>query len=336
MTQPNQATAKTNWLSICICIALGIALAGCGSFQQPVMQPPTDTPQVEIVSESATQMPTATPTATPMPPTATPTEPPPTATPAPTATPEPTSAPQSPIDRLVAVRNADNGAALFHTFQEAANYSCANCHSATSEKELIGPGLLNIKHRAAQRSPEQSPAEYIYQSIVDTKAYVVEGYDAELMPANWAEIYSDLEIFDIVAFLMTLEGRSDIDDPDPAAETSSVDMSVYGEIALPDGADAERGAELFAELQSAAGFACAGCHFTDSELRLIGPGLQNVGARAETRVDGQSAVEYLFHAIVNPADYLVPNYDAGVEPDNYAQIFSEAELYDLIAYLLTL
>lgn len=336
MTQTNRATAKTNWLAFCIGIMLCLALAGCGSFAQPVMQPTADAPQFEIASDSATQAPTLQPTATPLPPTATPTDPPPTATPVPTATPEPTSAPQSPIDRLVAVRNAENGAALFQTFQDAANYSCANCHSPTSEKKLIGPGLLNIKDRAAQRSPGQSPAEYIYQSIVDTNSYVVEGYEADLMPANWAEIYSDLEIFDIVAYLMTLEGPSDIDDPDPGAEVPPVDMSIYGEFALPDNADAERGAGLFSELQINAGFACAGCHYTDSESRLIGPGLQDIGARAAARVEGQSAIEYLFTAIVNPSNFVVPDYDAGVKPGNYAQIFSESELYDIIAYLLTL
>ena len=46
-------------------------------------------------------------------------------------------------------------------------------------------------------------------------AYLVEDFDAELMPKNWSEIYTDLEIFDIVAYLLTLEGESDIDDPDP-------------------------------------------------------------------------------------------------------------------------
>lgn len=314
MTHSNTAIAKTTWLTFCACLALCIVLAGCGSYQQPIMQPPSPTLPGEAISEAATQAPTALPTATP----------------------EPTSAPQSPIDRLVAVRDAENGAVLFETFQDAANYSCANCHSPTSEKTLIGPGLLNIKDRAALRSPQQSPAEYIYQSIVDTNAYIVEGFDADLMPANWAEIYSDLEIFDIVAYLMTLEGRSDIDDPEPTDEQPPVDMAIYGDIALPDTAYAERGAALFSELQSEAGFACAGCHYTDSEARLIGPGLQNIGARAETRVAGQSAVEYLLRAIVNPTDFLVPDYDAGVKPGNYAQIFSEAELYDLIAYMLTL
>ena len=68
-----------------------------------------------------------------------------------------------------------------------------------------------------------SAAEYIYQSIVDSKAYTVEGFDPDLMPQNWAEIYSDLEIFDIVAYLMTLEGRSDIDDPDPTPEDGESD-----------------------------------------------------------------------------------------------------------------
>ena len=134
---------------------------------------------------------------------------------------EPTSAPvQSPIDRLVAVRNPENGAVLFETFQDAANYSCSNCHLPTSEKTNIGPGLLNIKDRALTRVEGQSAAEYIYQSIIDTGAYTVEGFDEDLMPQNWAEIYGDLEIFDIVAYLMTLEGRSDINDPDPEVEDS--------------------------------------------------------------------------------------------------------------------
>ena len=194
-------------------------LAACGTLAPPVMQHTTEAevaPADAIVEATATAPPTATslpPTDTPMPEaTATPTM-------QPTATPEPTNAPAlSPIDRLVAVRDAENGAALFVTFQDAANYSCSNCHLPDSEKTNLGPGLLNIKDRAATRIEGMSAAEYIYQSIVDSKAYTVEGFDPDLMPQNWAEIYSDLQIFDIVAYLMTLEGRSDIDDPDPTPE----------------------------------------------------------------------------------------------------------------------
>jgi len=66
--------------------------------------------------------------------------------------------------------------------------------------------LLDIKSRALNRVEGQSAAEYIYNSIVNPKEIVVEDYDPELMPDNWSEIYTNLEIFDIVAYLLTLEG----------------------------------------------------------------------------------------------------------------------------------
>ena len=207
---------KVLWRSFLI---VAMALAGCGTVATPVMREATATSAViePAVVEATATLP---PTQTPAPPTDTPTHEP-TATPEPLPTTEPTSAPaQSPIDRLVAVRNPENGAVLFETFQDAANYACSNCHLPTSEKTNIGPGLLNIKDRALTRVEGQSAAEYIYQSIIDTGAYTVEGFDEDLMPQNWAEIYGDLEIFDIVAYLMTLEGRSDINDPDPEVEDS--------------------------------------------------------------------------------------------------------------------
>ena len=124
-------------------------------------------------------------------------------------TPEPTATEVlSPLDRMVSMRDPQKGAILFETFQETAGtgYSCANCHSPTSEEKLVGPGLLNIKSRALTRVEGQSAVEYIYNSIVDPKAIVVEDYDPELMPDNWSDIYTNLEIFDIVAYLLTLEG----------------------------------------------------------------------------------------------------------------------------------
>lgn len=205
-----------------ICVALSILLVGCGTLEKPVLQRPTDAPMVEAAAEEVTEIqPTLAPTATPLRATETATPAPTdTPTPAPTATPEPTATPMlSPIDRMVAVRNPEKGAILFELFQEDAGsgYSCSNCHLPASEKANLGPGLLNIKDRALTRVEGQSAAEYIYESITDPTAYLVEGFDAELMPQNWSEIYTDLEIFDIVAYLLTLEGRSDINDPDPAA-----------------------------------------------------------------------------------------------------------------------
>ena len=201
-----------------------ILTAGCGTLESTVLRQATEAPAITQVDAA---LPTATATDTAVPPTATPTpEPTATPTPPPTATPEPTATPLlSPIDRMVAARSPDNGKILFETFQERAGsgYSCSNCHLADSEKTNLGPGLLNIKDRAATRVEGLTAAEYIYDSIIDSMAYTVEGFDPELMPQNWAEIYNDLEIFDIVAYLLTLEGESDIDDPDPETADSEAD-----------------------------------------------------------------------------------------------------------------
>ena len=196
--------------------ALLIGLAGCGTLEATRLQAPSATPIVSM-PQASEPTPTSLPSDTPLPPSETPTPlptatptPPPTATLAPTAT-----AILSPVDRLVAVRDAENGKVLFETFQERAGpgYACSNCHSVDSEEKLTGPGLLNVKARAAARVDGQSAAEYIYNSIIDTNAYLVEGFEADVMPHNWAEIYSRLEIFDIVAYLLTLEGEPKTAEP---------------------------------------------------------------------------------------------------------------------------
>ncbi len=317
-------------------IIFALLFAACGSLDRPSRSQETATALVAPPTETIAESPTSAPSPSALPPSATP-PPQPSAPPSPTASPSPapTAGPtQSPLDRLVAARDIENGKLLFETFQDAANYSCANCHSPSSEKSLLGPGLLNIKDRALTRVAGQGAAEYLYKSITEPKTYVVEGFDAELMPANWTEIYSELEIFDIVAYLMTLAGESDLDGPEAASDAAEV--WIYGEIALPAAASAARGAELFQAMQPAAGYACATCHFSDTEARLIGPGLLNIGRRAETRVAGQSGVEYLFTSIVNPGDFIAPDFPENLEPRNYSQVFSEAEIYDIIAYLLTL
>lgn len=314
-----------------------VILAGCGTLATPVWQATTPT-AVSIASvndaQSAVQ-PTLAPTDTPIPPTPT-LEPTVIPTEEPTPTIEPTTEQvASPIDRLVSVRDAENGAILFEMFQADAGFACSTCHRVDSEAQLIGPGLLNLKDRALDRVEGQSAAEYVYNSIINPNDFIVDGFPEEVMPENWSDIYSDTEIFDIVAYLMTLEGESVAEEPSDNAETTeTVDAS--GHTTIPDTADAENGAILFETFQPDAGFACSTCHLNDSENRLIGPGLLNIGSRAETRVDGQSAVQYLYTSIVNPSDFVVPEYPDGLMPPNWAEIYSEDEIYDILAYLVTL
>lgn len=105
--------------------------------------------------------------------------------------------------------------------------------------------------------------------------------------------------------------------------------------AAPEG-DPANGQVLFNEMQAAAGFACSTCHFTNQETQLIGPGLLNISTRAETRVPGESAYDYLHTSIVDPSAYVVEGFPDNLMPKIYGEIFTEEQINDLIAYLYTL
>ena len=91
------------------------------------------------------------------------------------------------------------------------------CHSQSSSEWLKlgdmfnhspgrwGPGFEGLADRAATRVPGLSAEEYIRQSIVDPEAYIVEGNwpENEVMPTSYAEAYSEQDINDLVAFLMS-------------------------------------------------------------------------------------------------------------------------------------
>ncbi len=102
---------------------------------------------------------------------------------------------------------------------------------------------------------------------------------------------------------------------------------------------AARGQVLFNTMQPEAGFACATCHYPNSDRRLIGPGLKDMLKKAVSYGIGQTLQDYLHESIVTPDAFIVPGeppYPTGLMPENYADIFSDADLKDLIAYLMTL
>ncbi|MCA9018453.1 MAG: hypothetical protein KDA77_24240, partial [Planctomycetaceae bacterium] len=52
---------------------------------------------------------------------------------------------------------------------------------------------------------ETDPVEYIRTSIVDPNAYVAPGFPDNLMPKNFSDIFTDEDINDLIAYLLTLE-----------------------------------------------------------------------------------------------------------------------------------
>lgn len=114
----------------------------------------------------------------------------------------------------------------------------------------------------------------------------------------------------------------------PTSTPISVDLRLTG--------DPEKGQALFTEQREETNFACATCHYPDREDRLIGPGLLHIAERASSRVEGETAYDYLHNSIVNPSAFVVSGFPDGLMPQIYSQLYTPEQINDLIAYLYTL
>jgi cytochrome c2 len=84
--------------------------------------------------------------------------------------------------------------------------ACVNCHNRANSGKVgfaIGPGLKTISERAAVRVEGLTAPEYIEQSIRTPSAFVVPGFQ-NIMYNKFAHDYSDQDIADLVAYLLTL------------------------------------------------------------------------------------------------------------------------------------
>jgi cytochrome c len=100
--------------------------------------------------------------------------------------------------------DAERGAALFVTGQNGAP-PCTTCHLVEVGQVgfSLGPNLAGISQRAGTRIEGVSAEEYIHQSIVDPRSFVVPDY-RDIMYAEYGTKLSEQDQLDIIAYLMTL------------------------------------------------------------------------------------------------------------------------------------
>lgn len=96
---------------------------------------------------------------------------------------------------------------------------------------------------------------------------------------------------------------------------------------LLQGADASRGAKWVEQ------FGCTACH-REGAVNKIAPAYDGIAARAATRRPPLTAAAYIYESITNPLAYVVPGFNPAM-PQNFAQVLSDQQLGDIIAYLLT-
>ncbi|MBL8101905.1 MAG: cytochrome c [Anaerolineales bacterium] len=80
---------------------------------------------------------------------------------------------------------------------------------------------------------------------------------------------------------------------------------------------------------------CATCHALVPDTIIIGPSLAGVATRAETRVEGQTAEEYLQLSVLRPGDYVVEGFN-NIMITNLAKELTNEDMNALMAFLLSL
>lgn len=105
------------------------------------------------------------------------------------------------------VRKAVEGADVSAAQTVALKYGCVGCHALDPNQKMTGPTWHNVGDTAVTRVPGESPAQYIYQSIVEPNAHVVEGYPGNVMPQTFKDMLSPQELAEMVAYLLSQNGQ---------------------------------------------------------------------------------------------------------------------------------
>ncbi len=80
---------------------------------------------------------------------------------------------------------------------------CGVCHSLEPNVKIVGPSLAGVATRATTRKPGYSAERYLYESITNPNAYVVEGFAPDLMPKTFKDTLSPQDLANVMAFLLT-------------------------------------------------------------------------------------------------------------------------------------
>lgn len=100
--------------------------------------------------------------------------------------------------------------------------------------------------------------------------------------------------------------------------------------------DAKAGEALFNQAVIVDQPGCNTCHSLTPDTVIVGPSLAGVATRAETRVSGESAEEYLRQSILDPNAYVVEGFQPGVMVQVWAEKLTPEEVDNVVAFLLTL
>jgi mono/diheme cytochrome c family protein len=81
---------------------------------------------------------------------------------------------------------------------------------------------------------------------------------------------------------------------------------------------------------------CSACHDVTGKHVTVGPSLTNIVTMAKALFPDSPVESYLRQSIIEPDRYTSPGYPAGVMPKNYQTLLTNAQINNVIAYLMTM
>lgn len=207
---------------------------------------------------------------------------------------------------------------------------CVACHGlGTRAPQLRG----EIGRRCGERVPEMGCKEYLYESLVEPRAFVVEGFQP-IMPAMGAQL-SDGQIWALVAYLQSQGGEVTVGPADLEGDGSSA-SSGGGAAQAGDGGDGAAGTgdvEASEEIRTLfRQYQCITCHQLDGQGAPVAPPVAAIRAK-------EHSPEYLRRSILRPDADTASGYErdwsefAGTMPKNFGEQLSEEELETLVDFL---
>jgi mono/diheme cytochrome c family protein len=203
---------------------------------------------------------------------------------------------------------------------------CTTCHGlGTRAPNLLTDekGTGTIGARCGQREPGKSCKQYLFESLDQPTAFVVQGYQP-IMPVMTRQL-SPQQIWAVIAFLESQGGSVDVSAADIPAATATPGSGGGGTAGGESSARFAGGSEEPQAIIQAAG--CLGCHKLGDTGATIAPDLTHVGSRRNA--------ESIRRKILDPASSVTKGYEklAGVMPKAFGSMMTGAQLEALVRFL---
>jgi len=202
---------------------------------------------------------------------------------------------------------------------------CPTCHGLGTR----APNLLTdekgqgpIGARCGKREPGKSCKQYLYESLDQPGAYVVQSYQP-IMPVMTKQL-SPEQVWAVIAFLESQGGTVDVTASDIPSTSQTSATSPGGGGAGGGAAFAGGSTDPKAIIQAAG---CLACHKLDGQGQVIAPDLTHVGSRRNA--------ESIRKKVLDPASSVTKGYEklAGIMPKSFGTLMNAAQLEALVQYL---